>query len=125
MAEVDIKGTKVRVAVAHQMGNVEKVLNKVREAKANGEELPFHFLEVMACRGGCIAGGGQPYGCTDEIREKRIAGIYKDDAECELRCSHHNPMIAKLYADYLGEPGKHKAHELLHTTYKQRPIYQK
>ena len=61
-ATIDIKGTEVRVAIAHQMGNVEAVLNKVREAKEKGEELPWHFIEVMACRGGCIGGGGQPHG---------------------------------------------------------------
>ncbi|MFC1467547.1 NADH-dependent [FeFe] hydrogenase, group A6 [Verrucomicrobiota bacterium] len=125
VAEVDVKGTKVRVAVAHQMGNIAAVLDQVREAKAKGEELPFHFIEVMACRGGCIAGGGQPYGCTDEVREKRIAGIYKDDVDSELRCSHHNPMITKIYEEFLGEPGSHKAHELLHTGYYERPVYQK
>lgn len=124
-AEVDVKGTKVRVAVAHQMGNIEQVLNAVREARKKGEEPPFHFIEVMACRGGCIAGGGQPYGATDEVRKKRIAGIYKDDAQSEYRCSHHNPMIKQIYDEFLEAPLSHKAHELLHTGYKARPIYRK
>ena len=62
----------------------------------------------MACRGGCIGGGGQPHGATDEIRKKRTAGIYTDDEKSELRCSHHNPMITKIYEDFLGEPLGHK-----------------
>lgn len=124
-AEVDIKGTKVRVAVAHQMGHVEAVLDQIREAEKNGEETPFHFIEVMACRGGCIGGGGQPHGATDEIRLKRTAGIYSDDEKSVQRCSHHNPMITKIYEDFLGEPLSHKAHELLHTDYKERLVYKK
>ena len=118
-------GTKVRIAVAHQMGNIEQVLNVVREARDKGAELPYHFIEVMACRGGCIGGGGQPHGATDEIRALRTRGIYSDDEKSKLRCSHHNPEIKRVYDEYLGEPLSHKAHELLHTTYKQRPLYQK
>lgn len=124
-AEIDIKGTKVRIAVAHQMGNVEAVLDKVRAARAAGEETPYHFIEVMACRGGCIGGGGQPTGATDEVRRKRAAGIYKDDERAVQRCSHHNPEIKQVYADFLGEPLSEKAHELLHTTYQQRELYSK
>lgn len=124
-AEIDIKGTKVRIAIAHQMGNVEQVLDKVREAKEKGEELPWHFIEVMACRGGCIGGGGQPHGATDEVRKQRTAGLYSDDEKSVQRCSHHNPMITKIYEDFLGEPLGHKAHELLHTTYQERDVYKK
>jgi NADH-quinone oxidoreductase subunit G len=124
-AEIDIKGTKIRVAVAHQMGNVEAVLNQVREAKEKGEEPPFHFIEVMACRGGCIGGGGQPHGATDEVRAQRTAGIYTDDEKSVRRCSHHNPMIKKIYEDFLGKPLSHKAHELLHTGYQERAVYKK
>jgi len=124
-AEINIKGTKVRIAVAHQMGNVQKVIDQVREAREKGEELPYHFIEVMACRGGCIGGGGQPHGATDEIRALRTRGIYTDDEKCKLRCSHHNPEIQRIYNDFLGEPLSHKAHELLHTTYEQKPIYQR
>jgi len=124
-AEVDMGGTKIRIAVAHQMGNIAAVLDRVREAKAAGKETPYHFIEVMACRGGCIAGGGQPYGCTDEVREKRIAGIYKDDEKSPYRCSHQNPFIKQVYDEFLGEPNGHKAHELLHTHYEARPLYLK
>ncbi len=124
-AEVDINGTKIRIAVAHQMGNIAAVLDKIRAAKAEGKEVPYHFVEVMACRGGCISGGGQPYGATDEIRAKRMAGLYVDDVESEYRCSHQNPYIKQVYAEFLGEPNSHKAHELLHTHYVPRPLYMK
>jgi NADH-quinone oxidoreductase subunit G len=123
--KVDIKGTEVRIAVAHQMGNIETVLNKVRAARDAGKEPPWHFIEVMACRGGCIAGGGQPYGCTDEVRNQRIAGIYHDDEKSTYRCSHHNPYIKQVYDEFLGTPNSHKAHELLHTHYEAREVYNK
>ncbi|HET7838382.1 MAG TPA: NADH-dependent [FeFe] hydrogenase, group A6 [Rectinemataceae bacterium] len=124
-ASVHIKGTEVRVAVAHQMGNIAQVLDMVRKAKAEGRETPWHFIEVMACRGGCIGGGGQPYGCTDEVRKLRIRGIYDDDERAEYRCSHHNPYIKQVYAEFLGSAGSHKAHELLHTHYEARDLYLK
>jgi NADH-quinone oxidoreductase subunit G len=125
-AEVDFNnGTKIRIAVAHQMGNIAAVLDKIREARDAGKEVPYHFVEVMACRGGCIGGGGQPYGCTDEIRAKRIAGTYKDDEQSALRCSHQNPFIQQVYKEFLGEPNGHKAHELLHTKYVPRELYMK
>ena len=125
-AEVDFQnGTKIRIAVAHQMGNIAAVLDKIREARNAGKETPYHFVEVMACRGGCIGGGGQPYGCTDEVRSRRIAGIYRDDEQSTLRCSHQNPFIAQVYKEFLGEPNGHKAHELLHTKYVPRELYLK
>jgi len=95
----------------------------VREAKENGKEPPYHFIEVMACRGGCVSGGGQPYATTDEIREQRIAGLYTDDKESDVRCSHQNPEIQQIYKDYLGAPLSEKSHHLLHTTYTERPLY--
>jgi NADH-quinone oxidoreductase subunit G len=125
VGEVDIKGTKVKVAVAHGMANVKTIMDEIREAKAKGAEPPYHFIEVMACRGGCIAGGGQPYGTVDNIREKRIAGIYKDDEKSTIRCSHQNPEIIQVYKDFLGEPMSEKSHHLLHTHYTPRPVYQK
>ena len=105
------------------MGNIEKVLDKVRAAREKGEEPPYHFIEVMACRGGCVGGGGQPYGATDEIRKQRAAGIYRDDEKSAFRCSHQNPMIQKLYADFLGAPLGERAHQLLHNHYRPRPVY--
>jgi NADH-quinone oxidoreductase subunit G len=125
VGEVDIKGTKVKVAVAHGMANVKTIMDEIREAKAKGAEPPYHFIEVMACRGGCIAGGGQPYGTVDNIREKRIAGIYKDDEKSTIRCSHQNPEIIQVYKDFLGEPMSEKSHHLLHTHYTPRPVYRK
>ena len=123
-AEVDFNnGTKIRIAVAHQMGNIAAVLDKIRAARDAGQEVPYHFVEVMACRGGCIGGGGQPYGCTDFIRRQRTSGIYSDDEKSQLRCSHQNPFITQVYKEFLGEPNGHKAHELLHTKYVERPLY--
>ncbi|POR03935.1 ferredoxin [Alkalispirochaeta sphaeroplastigenens] len=125
-AEVKVGETTLRVAIAHGIANVRDLMEQLREAKATGQEPPFHFIEVMACRGGCISGGGQPYATSsDETRAQRIAGIYKDDEKSELRCSHHNPYIKKVYDDFLGEPNGKKAHELLHTHYTPRPIYKK
>ena len=122
-AEIDIKGTKVRIAVAHQMGNVEQMLNIIRADRKAGRKPSFDFIEVMACRGGCIGGGGQPLGATDAIRAQRTAGIYTDDERSTIRCSHHNPDVKKLYDDFLGEPLSEKAHELLHTHYHKRKKY--
>ena len=134
-AEVDINGTKVRVAVAHGAGNVETVIDRIRAAKENGGELPYHFIEVMACRGGCVSGGGQPRvmmpgqskprGITDDIRKKRAEGLLKEDLEAKERFSHHNESIKRLYQEYLGEAGGHRSHELLHTHYVARDKYSK
>jgi NADH-quinone oxidoreductase subunit G len=124
-AELDVAGTKVRIAVAHGMVNIETVLNEIRMAKAAGKEGPYHFIEVMACLGGCVGGGGQPHGTTNEIRAKRTAGMYKDDQNCKIRCSHNNPDIIAAYKEFLGEPNKGKAHDLLHRTYQKRPAYSK
>ncbi len=124
-AEIDIKGTKVRIAVAHQMGNVEQVLNSIRADIKEGKKPRYDFIEVMACRGGCIGGGGQPTGATDEIRALRTAGIYTDDEKSVQRMSHLNPQVQAVYNDYLGKPGSHKAEELLHTSYQKRKVYAK
>ena len=122
--EIDIEGTKVKVAVAHGMANIAALLEEVREARDAGKEPPYHFIEVMACRGGCIAGGGQPYGTTDEVRMKRIAGLYKDDENSEVRASHLNPEIKQIYDEFLDKPLSEKSHKYLHTKYVARPIYQ-
>jgi len=124
-AEIDIKGTKVKIAVAHQMGNVEQVLNSIREDRKAGRKPRYDFIEVMACRGGCIGGGGQPTGATDEVRKARTAGIYTDDEKCVLRMSHLNPQVQKLYAEFLGSPLSEKAHHLLHNHYHAKKIYAK
>ena len=122
-ATIDIKGTEVNIAVAHQMGNVEKVLNEVREDIKNGVKPRYDFIEVMACRGGCIGGGGQPCLATDEVRAARTAGLYTDDEKSTIRMSHLNPEVQALYKDYLGEPGSEKAEHLLHTHYHKRDVY--
>ncbi len=122
-AKVDIGGTEVRVAIVHQLAYVAPLVEAVRASIANGGEPLYHFIEVMACRGGCIAGGGQPYGGTDEIRAKRIAGLYSDDTKSAIRVSHKNEYVLSLYKDYLGEPNSKKAHHLLHTHYTERALY--
>ena len=119
---VEIAGRRVNVAVAHGLGNVMSVMNRVREARDKGEPSPYDFIEVMACPGGCAGGGGQPYGVTDDIRAKRAQGLYQDDRDRQFRLSHENPCVQQLYAEFLGEPLSHKAHELLHTHYVKRPL---
>ncbi len=122
---IKIGDATVNIAVAHGTANVSAVLEKIREAKKNGTAQPWQFIEVMACRGGCIGGGGQPYGANDEVRKKRTLGIYSDDEKSTLRCSHQNPEITAIYKEFLGEPCGHKSHELLHTHYTARPLYNK
>jgi iron-only hydrogenase group A len=124
-AEVAVGGKTIRIAVAHWMSNIETVLDRIRETRSKGEEPRYHFIEVMACRGGCVGGGGQPYGATDEIRRKRAAGIYRDDDQSKMRCSHQNPMIKKLYDEFLEKPLSHTAHKYLHTTYQARQPYKR
>jgi NADH-quinone oxidoreductase subunit G len=97
----------------------------VRTARRAGEKSPYDFIEVMACPGGCIGGGGQPYGVDNERRKLRIAGLYQDDQERQLRYSHENPEVIRVYQDFLGVPLGEKAHHLLHTRYTARPLYQR
>ncbi len=116
IAEVDIKGTKVRIGVAFGLGNVRKLLEDIRLKKVD-----VHLIEVMACPGGCVGGGGQPYHHGDlNIIKKRIEALNTDDRNCEIRKSHENPAIIKLYEDYLGKPNSEKSHHLLHTHYLAR-----
>ncbi len=124
-ATIDIQGTAVRVAVAHGMANVDKVLDRVRAARQQGAEPPFHFIEVMACPGGCVGGGGQPYGVSNEVRRQRAEGLYQDDRDRALRFSHDNPSVQQLYREYLGAPLSEKAESLLHTHYKPRKSYRR
>ncbi|AFG38440.1 NADH-dependent [FeFe] hydrogenase, group A6 [Spirochaeta africana] len=124
-AEIAINGKSIRVAIAHGIANVRDLLEEIKQAKAEGKEPPYHFIEVMACRGGCIAGGGQPYGTQDDVREKRIAGIYQDDEKQTMRCSHQNPFIQEVYKNFLEKPCSKKSHDLLHTHYTSRPLYTK
>ncbi len=122
---VNVKGAEVKIAVAHGLKNVGYIMNKVRKARQNNEPLPYHFIEVMACPGGCVGGGGQPYMVNDEIRRQRAKGLYDEDAGLQHRCSHENFYIQQLYRDFLEKPLSHKAHKLLHTKYTSRPLYTK
>ncbi|MFW5830377.1 MAG: NADH-dependent [FeFe] hydrogenase, group A6 [Planctomycetota bacterium] len=124
-AALNVAGHEVRIAVAHGLKNVEDVLDRVRAARDAGEEPPYHFIEVMACPGGCIGGGGQPYGVTDELRIARTKGIYADDERCALRKSHENPEVLAIYEEYLDAPLSEKAHKLLHTHYVPRLSYKR
>jgi len=120
-----IQGHEIRIAVAHGIGHVGDVLTHIRETLARGEETPYHFIEVMACPGGCIGGGGQPRGVTNEVRKERMKGLMKDDKKSKKRCSHQNKDVQKLYKNFLKKPLSKKAHELLHTHYTPRPLYKK
>ncbi len=125
-AEIDFNGKKIRVAVAHGLANISQILEEVRYAKKHNKEIPYHFIEVMACPGGCIGGGGQPGKISNEIREARIKALYEDDiSQRSLRASYNNPYSKILYEDFLGEPLSKKAKELLHTQYVARPQYVK
>jgi len=125
-ASLDINGMTVNVAIAHGMKNAKVLLDEIREGKSK-----YHFIEIMGCPGGCIAGGGQPIvrSCflpnedddiQDTFRAKRAAALYSEDERQQLRQSHKNTQVQKLYDEYLGKPNSHKAHELLHTTYEAR-----
>ncbi len=119
-AEVTIGGMNVKVAVANSTGAAKQLIKKIQSGEAT-----YHFVEVMACPGGCVNGGGQPIvNATTRMdvdhRVARAAGLYAEDEAKTIRKSHENPDIIKVYADYLGKPGSHKAHELLHTTYVKR-----
>ncbi|MGE4584807.1 MAG: NADH-dependent [FeFe] hydrogenase, group A6 [Sphaerochaeta sp.] len=120
---VDFAGTKVRVAVIHGLSHAKEVMDEIRAAKAAGEQAPYEFIEIMACRGGCIAGGGQPYGANDILREERSAGLYADDKQSHVRCSHQNASIQQLYEEFLDKPLSETAHHLLHTSYQGIPVY--
>ena len=111
--ELDLKGTKVKVKIVNTLKEAEKCLREIKEGKAD-----YQMLEVMACPGGCINGGGQPLSHNDSnIKEERAQGLYTDDATGQWRKSHENPDIIDLYSKHLDKPNSHKAHELLHTTY--------
>lgn len=115
-AEVEINDLKLRVAVANGLGNARELMEEIKKGKV------YHFVEFMACPGGCIGGGGQPRTATKDVIEKRKEAIYEIDKGYELRKSHENPNIQKLYNEFLEEPGSHKAHDLLHTHYVVKSI---
>ncbi len=121
---VDIDGkATLRFGVVHGMANAKALLDRIRDAKSKGEKLDLDFIEVMACKGGCIAGGGQPLGTDDDVRADRTKGLYTDDEKCTLRFSHKNPSIIKIYEEYYGAPLSEKSEKELHTAYEPIPVY--
>ena len=122
-ASIDLNGKEIKVVVAHGLGNARKVLDEIKEGKAD-----YQFVEIMACPGGCIMGGGQPIVSSKkrmeyDVRALRANALYEIDEKSTFRKSHKNPVLKKIYEEYLGQPGGHKAHELLHTHYIERKKY--
>ncbi|WFD10684.1 NADH-dependent [FeFe] hydrogenase, group A6 [Tepidibacter hydrothermalis] len=122
-AEVKIGDMNVKVAVVHGTGAASELLDLVKAGKAD-----YHFIEVMGCSGGCVTGGGQPQVSAKvreevDLRVERAKALYEEDALMPVRKSHKNESIQKLYADFLGKPNGHMAHELLHTHYEKKEIY--
>ena len=122
IATVEIADLKLRAAVAHGLGNARKLMDAIKA----GEH--FDFVEIMACPGGCVNGGGQPLQLSEvrswiDIREERAKGLYKEDRNSFIRKSYNNPAVKKLYKEYLGMAGGSRAHQLLHTHYKERSNY--
>ena len=121
-ATYHVAGMDVNIAVASGLGNARELLNRVKAGEAN-----YHFIEIMGCPGGCVNGGGQPQQPgyvrnTKDIRALRAKVLYDVDEAKAIRKSHENPAIKELYETFLGGPGSHKAHHLLHTTYVKRKV---
>jgi len=114
-AEIDLNGTKIKVAVAHTLKNARALLEQIEKGTS-----PYTFIEVMTCPGGCLGGGGQPIPTNAEIRRKRAEALYQEDMNKEIRKSHENPEIVNLYEDFLERPLGEKSHHLLHTMYVDR-----
>jgi NADP-reducing hydrogenase subunit HndD len=122
-ASYDLDGVTVNVAVASGLANAKKVLEMVKSG-----EKKYDFIEIMACPGGCVNGGGQPIVPAsvrnfEDVRALRAAGLYNDDENLPVRKSHQNPDIKAIYDEFFGEPGSHKAHDILHTGYTERKVY--
>ncbi len=116
-AKVKVGDLEIGVAVVNGLANTRELLDEIR----NGRD-DLHFIEVMACPGGCIGGGGQPFGTDEEALKARMGALYKIDDQESLKVSHKNPEIIELYDKFLGEPLGHKSHDLLHTKYKTRDV---
>lgn len=122
-ATITLAGKEIKVAVASGLKNARTVMDEIKEGKAD-----YQFVEIMACPGGCVMGGGQPIHTSKErasidIRKKRADALYSADEKSVIRKSHENPVVQKIYKEFLGKPGEHKAHELLHTTYSEKKKY--
>ncbi len=119
-AEIEVGDLKLKIAVANGLQNAKTLLERIKAGET------FHMIEIMACPGGCIGGGGQPYPPEGvytidfDLYRKRAQALYTTDSAKQVRKSHENPYIEKIYADFLGEPGSPKAHEMLHTKYAMR-----
>lgn len=110
-----LEGAELKVAIAHGLVNANRIMDAVSKGEAS-----YHFIEIMACPGGCIGGGGQPIPTNAQIRQRRVDAIYAEDMSMAIRKSHDNPEVAAIYKEFLGEPNGHKSHELLHTHYVER-----
>lgn len=122
-ATIQIGEKQVKVAVAHGLANAKTILEEIKTGKAD-----YQFVEIMACPGGCIMGGGQPIVNSKtrnkiDVRQARAQALYTIDENSTLRKSHENPALKKLYEEYLEKPGSYRAHKLLHTTYHERKKY--
>ena len=122
-ATIHIGEKEIKVVVAHGLGNAKTIMEEIKSGKAD-----YQFVEIMACPGGCIMGGGQPIKSakiqeTVDVRKKRAQAMYTIDEKSKIRESHKNPVLQKIYQEFLGEPGGHLAHELLHTTYQKMEKY--
>ncbi len=122
-AEVEIAGKNINLVSASGLSNARKILEEIKQGKAD-----YQFVEIMACPGGCIMGGGQPIKDSKtqaevDIKKLRGEALYSIDEKSKIRKSHENPILKTIYADYLGEPGGEKAHKLLHTHYYKREKY--
>lgn len=116
-ATIEIEDKQIKVAVAHGLKNARKIMEEIKNGTAD-----YSFVEVMACPGGCIMGGGQPIKnsktrMTVDVAGKRASAMYSIDERSTIRKSHENPILKEIYKEYIGNPGEHKAHELLHTHY--------
>lgn len=124
----EVPELKVNVAVVSGISNAEKIIQEIKAAQKAKKPIPYHFVEIMACLGGCVNGGGMPV--HDAHIQNNFANamnraktLYHMDQYNNLRRSHENPVVKKIYADYLGEPNSELAHKLLHTSYKKKDKY--
>ena len=118
-ASVKVGDRTIRIAIANRLSNARQIADRVRAGDA-----PWDFIEVMACPGGCAGGGGQMFGYDPQRVEERIKAVYALEKSRAIRLSYRNPAVAAVYKEFFGEPGSHKAHELLHTSYAPRPAHQ-
>ena len=122
-ATLTVAGKEVKIAVASGLANARKIMEQIKKG-----ESPYHFVEIMACPGGCVMGGGQPIKSSKitasvDVRKLRANALYEIDEKSTIRKSHENPVMKQLYAEYLEKPGSHLAHKYLHTTYTPKEKY--